>query len=88
MDTSCLLSILTDTLQPKCLRNDIDPIETSGNVLDDVRIIPYEAAYRCAFRDLNLAWVAKYFTVEAKDREQLENPQERIIGKGGVILLA
>ena len=58
------------------------------NPNDDVRIIPFEAVYRCAFRDLNLAWVAKYFTVEAKDREQLENPQERIIDKGGVILLA
>ncbi len=48
-------------------------------ILDDIRIIPFEAPYRSDFRDLNLAWVAKYFTVEAKDHEQLENPQERII---------
>ena len=25
------------------------------NPNDDVRIIPFEAVYRCAFRDLNLA---------------------------------
>jgi GNAT superfamily N-acetyltransferase len=56
--------------------------------MDDVRIISFEAAYRSDFRDLNLAWVSKYFTVEAKDHEQLENPQERIIDRGGVILLA
>lgn len=57
-------------------------------ILDDIRTIPFEAPYRSDFRDLNLAWVAKYFTVEAKDHEQLENPQERIIDRGGVILLA
>ena len=57
-------------------------------ILDDIRIIPFGAPYRSDFRDLNLAWVAKYFTVEAKDHEQLENPQERIIDRGGVILLA
>lgn len=61
---------------------------TKSKILDDIRIIPYEAAYRSDFRDLNLAWVAKYFTVEAKDHEQLENPEERIIDRGGVILLA
>lgn len=41
-----------------------------------------------AFRDLNLAWVAAYFTVEAEDRAQLEDPQTYILDKGGAILIA
>lgn len=46
---------------------------------------PEDAA---AFRDLNLAWVEKYFTVEAEDRAQLEDPQTHILDKGGAILIA
>ena len=41
-----------------------------------------------AFHDLNMAWVSKYFTVEAEDRAQLEDPQTYILDKGGAILIA
>ena len=41
-----------------------------------------------AFHDLNMAWVSKYFTVEAEDRAQLEDPQTFILDKGGAILIA
>ena len=41
-----------------------------------------------AFRDLNLAWVEQYFTAEAADRAQLEDPQMHILDKGGAILIA
>ncbi len=41
-----------------------------------------------AFRDLNLAWVEAFFTVEAEDRAQLEDPQTHILDKGGAILVA
>ena len=41
-----------------------------------------------AFRDLNLAWVEAYFTVEAEDRAQLEDPKTHILDKGGAILIA
>lgn len=41
-----------------------------------------------AFRDLNLAWVEQYFSVEAEDRAQLEDPQIHILDKGGAILIA
>jgi GNAT superfamily N-acetyltransferase len=47
--------------------------------------IPADAA---AFRDLNLAWVEQYFTVEAEDRAQLNDPQTHILDKGGAILIA
>ena len=41
-----------------------------------------------AFRDLNLAWVEAYFTVEDEDRAQLNDPQTHILDKGGAILMA
>ncbi|MEL7112706.1 MAG: GNAT family N-acetyltransferase [Pseudomonadota bacterium] len=41
-----------------------------------------------AFRDLNLAWVEAFFTVEDEDRAQLEDPQTHILDKGGAILIA
>lgn len=40
------------------------------------------------FRDLNLAWVEEYFSVEPEDRAQLEDPQTHILEKGGAILIA
>ena len=46
---------------------------------------PNDAA---AFRDLNLAWVEAFFTVEDEDRAQLEDPNTHILDKGGVILIA
>lgn len=41
-----------------------------------------------AFRDLNLAWVEKYFTVEPEDRAQLDDAQTHILDRGGAILIA
>lgn len=55
----------------------------SGMIVRDY--IPADAT---AFRDLNLAWVEKFFTVEAEDRAQLEDPQTHILDKGGAILIA
>lgn len=48
----------------------------------------YTSSDAAAFRDLNLAWVEKYFTVEDEDRAQLEDPQTYILDRGGVILIA
>ena len=55
----------------------------SGMIVRD-----YTPADATAFRDLNLAWVEKFFTVEAEDRAQLEDPQTHILDKGGAILIA
>lgn len=41
-----------------------------------------------AFRDINLEWIERYFAVEPKDREVLENPRRYILDPGGAILLA
>ena len=48
----------------------------------------YTPADADAFRDLNLAWVEAFFTVEDEDRAQLEDPQTHILDKGGAILIA
>ena len=40
------------------------------------------------FRDLNIAWLEKYFYVEPIDHEMLSNPADNIINKGGFIFFA
>lgn len=41
-----------------------------------------------AFKNLNLEWIHRYFEVEKKDIEALENPAESILKSGGLILVA
>ena len=40
-----------------------------------------------AFRTLNEEWITRYFTLEAKDREVLGNPEKTILRKGGYIYM-
>ena len=56
--------------------------------MGSVTVRSYRPEDARAFRDLNLAWVEAYFTVEAEDRAQLEDPQTHILDKGGAILIA
>jgi len=53
-----------------------------------LQIIPFNPKYISNFRDLNLAWLEKYFYVEPKDRELLKNCEKSIINKGGNIFFA
>ena len=48
----------------------------------------YNKEYAKDFKQLNLEWIEKYFVVEEHDLEQLSNPKENIIDKGGEILFA
>ncbi len=41
-----------------------------------------------AFRTLNEKWFTRYFTLEAKDRETLGDPETAILKKAGHILMA
>src|ERR1700733_14111342 len=41
-----------------------------------------------AFRSLNEEWIARYFTIEAQDRRQLDDPIAAYIETGGAILIA
>jgi putative acetyltransferase len=40
------------------------------------------------FRRLNEAWISKYFGIEPKDIETFDDPQHKIIAKGGQIFMA
>jgi GNAT superfamily N-acetyltransferase len=53
-----------------------------------VEIISFEPGHAEAFRDLNLAWLKKYFRVEEKDKQLLEECEHHIIGPGGAIFMA
>lgn len=53
-----------------------------------LRIIPFKSKYINYFRDLNVAWLEKYFYVEPKDKILLENSKKSIIDKGGYIYFA
>jgi len=53
-----------------------------------LKIRPYHSRDAEAFRHLNLVWIEEYFTVEAEDLAQLDDPQTHILDKGGRILMA
>lgn len=56
--------------------------------MEKVTILDYAHEFAGDFKRLNIEWIQKYFTVEEHDLEQLNDPEEYIISKGGYILLA
>ena len=56
-----------------------------------VRVVPYvrgRREHRDAYRALNLAWIEAHFTIEARDRRELDDPEGHILAAGGHILMA
>ncbi len=53
-----------------------------------MEIVQFRPEHAAAFQALNEAWISKYFALEAKDREVLEDPQGKILAKGGRIFMA
>ena len=53
-----------------------------------IAIVDFEPGHAAAFQALNEAWIGKHFVLEAKDREVLEDPQGKILAKGGRIFMA
>ena len=53
-----------------------------------MEIVEFEPQHAAAFKALNEAWISKYFVLEAKDREVLDDPQGKILAKGGRIFMA
>jgi GNAT superfamily N-acetyltransferase len=56
--------------------------------LTQVTVRDCEPSQFPAFRDLNLAWIRRYFEVEAKDRALLNDPNTGVLEPGGIILVA
>lgn len=54
----------------------------------EVQICRYEPRHADAWRDLNEAWLTKYFAIEDKDRLVLGNPDDHILASGGAIFMA
>ena len=53
-----------------------------------IEIVPFESQHANTFKALNTAWLEKYFYVEHKDTQLLENSKEHILDKGGFIFMA
>ncbi|MBZ9631313.1 GNAT family N-acetyltransferase [Salegentibacter sp. LM13S] len=52
-----------------------------------MEIIAYQPQYAKDFKELNIAWLEKYFWVEPHDQEVLGKPEKYIIEPGGNIFL-
>ena len=48
---------------------------------------PFQSGDEAAFRDLNEAWIAQFFSLEAKDRDVLSDPATHILNPGGEIVM-
>jgi len=53
-----------------------------------MEIVDFHPDHAAAFKALNVAWISRYFVVEAKDLEVLDDPGGKIIASGGQILMA
>ena len=56
--------------------------------VENIKIIGFEPGLSKDFKDLNIAWLEKYFIVEPVDEKVLNDPQREIIDKGGYIFFA
>ena len=53
-----------------------------------MEIVEFCPGHAAAFKALNVAWISKYFALEPKDLEVLDDPQGQIVAKGGRIFMA
>jgi hypothetical protein len=51
-----------------------------------LRIVEYEDGLAGEFLRINEQWISSMFTIEASDREVLEQPRRTIVDRGGAIL--
>jgi ribosomal protein S18 acetylase RimI-like enzyme len=56
--------------------------------IGSIEVVEFEDCYADDFAKLNLEWISKYYTVEAHDHEQLDDPRRYILDNGGQIFFA
>jgi ribosomal protein S18 acetylase RimI-like enzyme len=56
--------------------------------LRSIEVVEYDDAYKKDFARLNYEWISKYYEIEAHDHDQLDNPRQYIVEKGGQIFFA
>ena len=54
-------------------------------MINMVEVVSYKPEYASSFKDLNFAWLEKFFVVEPYDNDVLSNPEKYILNKGGDI---
>ncbi|NNC83354.1 MAG: GNAT family N-acetyltransferase [Flavobacteriales bacterium] len=52
-----------------------------------LQFVAYHPRYAKDFKDMNEAWITKFFTMEDADHRALDNPQSYIIDTGGDIII-
>ena len=63
------------------------PLMREGPV-SEVAVRLFRAGDEDDFRRLNVSWIGKYFGIEPNDLETFDDPQHKIIDKGGQIFIA
>jgi putative acetyltransferase len=53
-----------------------------------MEIVEFAPQHAAAFKALNVAWISRYFAIEPKDLEVLDDPQGKIVARGGRIFMA
>ncbi len=56
--------------------------------MNPIKIVDFRPEHQPHFESLNRAWIEKYFEMESRDIEVLTQPQERLINRGGAVLMA
>ncbi len=56
--------------------------------MSGLTVVPFRRELAGEFRRLNLDWIERLFAVEEPDRKVLDDPEQAIIAKGGMIFFA
>lgn len=88
LDRKGTILMIQDTHQPSHAAPPPGGGEAISASAPDVQFRPFEPGDADAFRDLNEAWIRKYFGIEEPDRVTLGDPLRKIIQPGGHIFMA
>ena len=53
-----------------------------------ITVVPFHRDLAVEFRRLNLDWIERLFAIEEPDRKVLDDPEQAIVAKGGMIFFA
>ncbi len=56
--------------------------------MSGITVVPFRRELAGEFRRLNLDWIERLFAVEEPDRKVLDEPEQAIVAKGGIIFFA
>jgi len=56
--------------------------------MSDITVAPFRRELAGDFRRLNLDWIERLFAVEEPDRKVLDDPEQAVVAKGGMIFFA